>query len=753
MEFISTQNYDSDAERVTWEILKTEVKDEVGFCWHKHPVTSKKGTVLEPDFVILSRKSGLIILEAKGCTIHQVERLHGYFWMMASSWYERTMEPFGQARAHRFAISDRMRDFRSGFLSKEDGSCKIPSNQFVVLPEITEEEWDQKFSEAVSNPKDYLIFKSDIESGRIKEILAEEKYAMNSVSDEDWDVAVALMTGGEAFIAENKRIAVGEDTKSSVLQKVEEKISRMDIEQHKVAVQIPDGPQRIRGLAGTGKTVVLAMKAAQMHVKHPDWEIAFTYYTRSLTIQIKNYISKFYKHILNDDSVEPDWSKIHILHGWGASKKPGLYRAICDSAGFQFRNYTDATSLFATNSGSIALDKCCQELLAKAHLDEIYDAILIDEAQDFSPNFFRMCYKVLKQPKRLVWGYDELQSLDQLEIPTAEKLFGLDASGNLVVDLEGSYPGDIEKDMVLFHCYRNPRPVLIAAHTFGMGLYRKNGAIQFIDSAEGWKDIGYEVQNQIIGKLPIEEIVTISRPHNNSPHLLESLVKYDDIVRLRLFDNREEEIEWFCSDLIKNVKEQGIRPEDIAIIALDARKKYFEAETDQIREILRESGIRIVTGEENVDSFNKLNCVTLTSVFRAKGNEAPLVYVYGFENIHGPADEILQRRNRAFAAMTRAKGWLTITGAGAVADQYFDEIRSSISEIGKFTFLVPDSRKIQRNLETFENQRRRKQKEQAQKSIKRLITDLKDVDPSELSPEDRKLLIKLLMGDPEQGQS
>ena len=61
----------------------------------------------------------------------------------------------------------------------------------------------------------------------------------------------------------------------------------------KAAFEIPEGPQRIRGLAGSGKTVVLALKAAYLHSQHPDWNIAVTFYTRSLSQQYKDMITNF----------------------------------------------------------------------------------------------------------------------------------------------------------------------------------------------------------------------------------------------------------------------------------------------------------------------------------------------------------------------------------------------------------------------------------------------------------------------------
>ena len=41
------------------------------------------------------------------------------------------------------------------------------------------------------------------------------------------------------------------------------------------------------------KTVVLALKAAYLHSQHPDWNIAVTFYTRSLSQQYKDMITNF----------------------------------------------------------------------------------------------------------------------------------------------------------------------------------------------------------------------------------------------------------------------------------------------------------------------------------------------------------------------------------------------------------------------------------------------------------------------------
>jgi superfamily I DNA and RNA helicase len=138
----------------------------------------------------------------------------------------------------------------------------------------------------------------------------------------------------------------------------------LDREQHKIAIQIPPGPQRIRGLAGSGKTVVMCMKAAEMHLRYPDWNIAYTFYTRSLYAQIKNLITRFYRYCnKNQENTEPNWQKLHILHGWGGKDAPGLYSMVAREAWQEPRTYKEAKNVFLYNEQSELLGSCCRELL------------------------------------------------------------------------------------------------------------------------------------------------------------------------------------------------------------------------------------------------------------------------------------------------------------------------------------------------------------------------------------------------------
>jgi superfamily I DNA and RNA helicase len=111
-------------------------------------------------------------------------------------------------------------------------------------------------------------------------------------------------------------------SRGGILKKLEQEIANLDQWQKAAAIGSPEGPQRIRGIAGSGKTVVLALKAAYLHAQNPDWTTAVTFYSQSLYQQFTDLIRRFSFEQSGD---EPDWSKLRLLHAWGASDKPGLY--------------------------------------------------------------------------------------------------------------------------------------------------------------------------------------------------------------------------------------------------------------------------------------------------------------------------------------------------------------------------------------------------------------------------------------------
>ena len=88
-----------------------------------------------------------------------------------------------------------------------------------------------------------------------------------------------------------RRKVVREDSRGAKLKRLEDEIATLDHRRSRAVIETVDGVQRIRGLAGSGKTIVLALKAAYLHSQHPDWRIAVTFNTRSLKGQFRSSLT------------------------------------------------------------------------------------------------------------------------------------------------------------------------------------------------------------------------------------------------------------------------------------------------------------------------------------------------------------------------------------------------------------------------------------------------------------------------------
>jgi superfamily I DNA and RNA helicase len=239
---------------------------------------------------------------------------------------------------------------------------------------------------------------------------------------------------------------------------------------------------------------------------------------------------------------------------------------------------------------------------------------------------------------------------------------------------------------------------------FGMGLLRPKGAVQFIPNAGGWEDIGYEI---VSGNFKPGEKLTIRRPEANSPHILEKLAGYSNLVQFRVFDNRANELQWIADQIVANMKVDELRPEEILVVSLDWKNSRDNCLF--LKQILANQKVgAIIPGFDTPSNvFQQKDSVTLTSIFPAKGNEASIVYVMGFDQVDENPRLIVQDRNQAFTAMTRTRGWCILTGVGSAARALFSEIESILKNPEQITFAVPDPSTIKRNLDNLEYERRR----------------------------------------------
>ena len=534
----------------------------------------------------------------------------------------------------------------------------------------------------------------------------------------------------------------------AALRDLEDSIAHLDERQSKAVIETVEGVQRIRGLAGSGKTIVLALKAAYLHSLNPEWKIAVTFNTRSLKEQFTKLIDVF---VMEQTGKRPN-ENIKIINAWGGPSAPsqsGIYYEFCLANGTMYCDYQQAKNLYGRHRAFAGATAAA--LGAVETPKPTYDAILIDEAQNFDPAFLRLCYQSLCEKKRLVYAYDELQSLTDVGLPAPEDIFGSDSSGRPLVTFDGAVSS---QDIVLDKCYRNSRSVLAAAHALGFGIYRKKdeksgtGLIQMFDRAELWTEVGYEV---VDGALRDDHHVVLERANPASTAFLDRPGDVEALVDFRDFESESEQAEWVASQIIKNLEEDYLRAEDIVVI--NPNPIGTPKQVGSIRKILFEHGIRSHLAGVDTPSDVFLNqregSITFAGIFRAKGNEAGMVYVINAQDCYNSSLELGKVRNRLFTAMTRSKAWVRVVGYGARMVDLKSEFQEIVDNKFRLKFVYPNQalrnrlRVVNRDMSADE----KKCVRSARKQMSSLVQQLKagDVQVDDL-PDDELDALRMFLG-------
>ncbi len=496
-----------------------------------------------------------------------------------------------------------------------------------------------------------------------------------------------------------RRSIINPESRGAKLRALEDSIANLDNRQSRAVIETVEGVQRIRGLAGSGKTIVLALKAAYLHAQHPEWKIAVTFNTRSLKGQFRQLINTFYIEQTNE---EPDWDNLQIIHAWGApggGERNGMYYTFCALNNIEYSDYMSARKKYGVSDpfGEI----CNKALSEAASIKQTYDAILIDEAQDFSPSFLLLCYEMLCHPKRLVYAYDELQNLRSQSLPSPEVIFGTSSDGTPRVNFNTTEEEKPQQDIILEKCYRNSRPALVTAHALGFGIYRdppdgkESGLVQMFEHNSLWNDIGYEIAK---GNLEDGKCVSLKRTNQSSPEFLEKHSKIDDLIVFKDFDNQNAQDTWVAEQIKYDLEHEELRPDDIIVINPNplTTKKLVAPIRAKLYQYGIDSHTAGVDTAPDVFFANGNESVAFTGIYRAKGNEAAMVYVINAQSCYNSSFDMATIRNQLFTAITRSKAWIRVVGIG-------ENMRGLIAEYQKvkdhnFTLDFKYPTKAQRDL-------------------------------------------------------
>ena len=703
--FIETESLEQNGEageKKVWEVVKKAFRNSDCLGYWRYPVFSSTGKGRkEPDILIADKSLGLLVLEVKAINIQNIITIQGHQWQMRD-FYSDYIQPYRQAENQLYAVA---------------GWCdtdpiirrRVAGRAVVALPYITRGEWEGRgFDKLPSSPP--ILFRGDLRLARFYEQVETIPPLIQgqALDDEQWEAFQVALCGSTVLKKDTPGDSPDPESRRAIIDTVREKLIKFDLQQERIGKQIPPGIQRIRGIAGSGKTVLLAQRAVHMHLKYPDWNIALIFFTRSLYDQIINLIDKWMRHFTQgEQSYNQQNSNLKVYHAWGSKTQPGFYREACLVHKVRPLIVNDIKELRLTpNDGLIYV---CQQFLKQVEPQRIFDAILIDEGQDLvtdnesllfddKQSFYWFAYSMLRwngidaTQRRLYWAYDEAQSLTNLTIPQYKQIFGEDLGKRLTKGV--SYKGGIKKSEVMPACYRTPGPIITAAHALGMGLLRPNGMLTAgLTTKLEWEQLGYNV---LQGEFREGNKIVLQRPEKNSPNPVPQFW-HEYVFQFRTYRSRAKEIEALTQHIKRNIHEDKLKPcREILVLVLGTSYNVPKL-TRMVAKRLQQTGIDVF-----IPSAKRLNDlaprwpnndpnqfwheggVTISNIHRAKGNEADMVYVIGVDNI-ARKEEDMTLRNQLFVGLTRSKAWVHLSGVGQ--HPLFDEIKRVISCGDTFEFV------------------------------------------------------------------
>ena len=679
----------------------------------------------EPDILVVDQQWGIIVIEVCPAKIEQITSVNNNQIqfsdnVLQSNYSLENISQYVQV-LRQYCDQEPIKNPQS------DIQQKIIGRTLIAFPNISTEEWQQK---GLSGTEEGLPFIFNNQLGEVglrnRIEKAQESITGQSLNYSQYKSLLGVISGTSILRKSLEKIeSADHQSLYNILVEAQKLMYEWDAEQEWVGKSVPPGTQRVRGIAGSGKTVLFSQKAVIMHLKHPEWKIAFVFFTRSLYDQIQGLFKLWIHHFTNGEIKYQNLpnSNLRVLHAWGARDRDGLYGEICRFTGERKLNPNDIPETVPNH----ALAYGCRDLLERTpNFKPIFDALVLDEGQDLMTEYdlkftaedgeekqsiYWLAYQSLKsvsedkpEQKRLIWAYDEAQTIHSTEAvaPEAQEVFGKKLSSILGGSGGGlSYPGGIFKGYDMKRCYRTPGAILTAAFALGTGLLSKEGIPKSkieLMKKKNLKKIGFEVLEGDFRKPNTP--ITITRPPENSPNPIPSLSNYP-VIKFETYNSRKDELLALVEKIKSNLHNDKLKPHrNILVIVLGYTTPPYDGTNleRQVANFLIDYGIDIYIPSSlrlndtnpqwrniNRDLFWYDGGVTISRIDRTKGNEADMVYVVGLDNI-AKNETDTKLRNQLFVALTRSRGWVDISGIGDYP--FYEEVNKVIAQGNTFTFTL-----------------------------------------------------------------
>ncbi|MGW8956399.1 3'-5' exonuclease [Paenibacillus sp. NPDC055715] len=602
-------------ERLLFETLKRYLPSDY-IVYYEPEIRGRR-----PDFVIIGPDLGLVVLEVKDYTKSTLHQINQDEWMLHTSAGEtRTVKsPLKQARDNARLISDQLKKDKN-LLQGLSGYLKFSYGYGTVFTRLKQEDFIKLGLYNVIDPS-FVLCRDEIDTddeGFSSETLIEKLFGMFSIqskrrytlTDEDIQAIRFHLFPEVRISAEFKEPVPYQDQLLLSLHN----IKTMDLHQENMAKQLGDRHRLIRGVAGSGKTLVLVSRAKMLAQAHPDWKILVICYGIPLSRTLKQWIGQKMREprdLFDFASAECEWESSNIevynFHEW-----LGSHMRIKDSA----------------------IPELLEKLDESEAIVPIYDAILIDEGQDFEPDWLRLVSHCLNpDTKSLLLVEDRAQSIFKRKNSLAQET-GLDFRG---------------RSKILSINYRNTAQIV----QFAWDFYRSHSQLQ------------NKVQS---GSLEGVEIIPPQSTKREGPEPI-----------FRRCRNIREEMDFIIKSITFLRREKAIPLNDIAIL-YRVQNSYKISYINEIKSSLQKHQVPYTWMTESRESkrnfIREEETVKISTLDSAKGLDFRAVFIVAIENMPFKREEVEEREvSLLYIGMTRALEWLFLTYSGeSKYTLYLDEM-------------------------------------------------------------------------------
>ena len=272
-------------ERLFFRTLKTYLPDDY-IVYFEPDIQGRR-----PDFVIIGPDLGIVVLEVKDYTKNTLFQINHDEWHIVTTSGDQAVikSPMKQARDNMFHVVDTLKKDKS--LIQLDGKykfqLKFPYGHGVVFTRMNSKDFIKDGLYSVIEPN-LCLTRDEIDpekEGFSEEVLMEKILNMfvvpfrlkEPLSFEDINAIRYHLFPEVRISAEFKPPVPYQD---QLLLSLHD-IKTMDLHQENLAKQIGDKNRLIRGVAGSGKTIILASRAKMLSKQNPDWKILILCYNIS----------------------------------------------------------------------------------------------------------------------------------------------------------------------------------------------------------------------------------------------------------------------------------------------------------------------------------------------------------------------------------------------------------------------------------------------------------------------------------------